>query len=215
MNSRERVKKALNFEEPDRVPLDLGGTTTSGIMAQALDRLRKYLKLEKKPVKVNEVLQMLGEVEMDVVEKLGIDILPVEPLVRFLGLKRERYKPWKLSDGTDVLVPGDFEVEVDKNKKKFFFTTPYPYISGSLHLGHGRAVTESDIYTRYKRMSGENVLFSLGFHISGTPVLGISTAIKNKDPNKIKLYESYVSAYEKDKKKVKSIVKLLNFLFLE
>ena len=100
-----------------------------------------------------------------------------------------------------------FEVEVDKNKKKFFFTTPYPYISGSLHLGHGRAVTESDIYTRYKRMSGENVLFSLGFHISGTPVLGISTAIKNKDPNKIKLYESYVSAYEKDKKKVKSIVK--------
>ena len=100
-----------------------------------------------------------------------------------------------------------FEVEVDKNKKKFFFTTPYPYISGSLHLGHGRAVTESDIYTRYKRMSGENVLFSLGFHISGTPVLGISTAIKNKDPDKIKLYESYVSAYEKDKKKVKSIVK--------
>ena len=114
MNSRERVKKSLNFEEPDRIPLDLGGTTTSGIMAHALDRLRNYLKLEKKPVKVNEVLQMLGEVEMDVVERLGIDILPVEPLVQFFGLKRERYKPWKLFDGTGVLVPGDFEVEVDK-----------------------------------------------------------------------------------------------------
>ena len=100
-----------------------------------------------------------------------------------------------------------FEAKIDKNKKKFFFSTPYPYISGSLHLGHGRAVAESDIYCRYKRMSGDNVLFSLGFHISGTPVLGISSAIKNKDPNRIKLYEGYVSAYEKDNKKVKSIVK--------
>ena len=113
MTSRERVKKALGFEEPDRVPLDLGGTTTSGIMAHALHGLRDCLGLEKRLVKVNEVLQMLGEVEMDVIERLGIDVLPVEPLVQFFGLKRERYKPWKLFDGTDVLVPGDFEVEVD------------------------------------------------------------------------------------------------------
>ena len=115
MNSRDRVKMALNFEEPDRVPMDLGGTTTSGIMAHALDRLRDSLELEKRPVKVNEVLQMLGEVEMDVIDKLEVDILPVEPLVQFFGLKRERYKPWKLFDGTDVSVPGDFDVEVDDN----------------------------------------------------------------------------------------------------
>src|SRR3989338_2863899 len=63
-----------------------------------------------------------------------------------------------------------FEAKPGKNKK-FFFTTPYPYISGSLHVGHGRAVTESDILCRYKRMVGFNVLFPMAFHISGTPVL--------------------------------------------
>ncbi|NOZ22893.1 MAG: methyltransferase, partial [Planctomycetes bacterium] len=46
MNSRERVLKALNHEEPDRVPLDLGGTFVTGIAAGALHRLRKHLGLE-------------------------------------------------------------------------------------------------------------------------------------------------------------------------
>jgi len=100
-----------------------------------------------------------------------------------------------------------FEANVDKKKEKFFFTTPYPYISGSLHIGHGRSVTESDIFSRFLRMEGFNVLFPLSFHITGTPVLGISSAIKNKDKDKIKMYEGYVSAYEKDKKKAKEIVK--------
>ena len=98
-----------------------------------------------------------------------------------------------------------FEAKPDK-RKKFFFTTPYPYISGSLHLGHGRAAIESDIYCRYMRMNGYNVLYPLSFHITGTPVLGISAAIKNKNSDVIKLYELYVAAYEKDSKKVKSIV---------
>jgi len=108
MTSRERVRMALEHREPDRVPIDLGGTIMSGIMAHALDRLRKHLGLEKRPVKVYEVFQMLGEVEADLVERLGVDVLPVEPPVQFFGLRRERYKPWRLWDGTDVLVPGDF-----------------------------------------------------------------------------------------------------------
>ena len=99
-----------------------------------------------------------------------------------------------------------FEAQADQ-RKKFFFTTPYPYISGSLHLGHGRAAVESDIYCRYMRMDGYNVLYPLAFHITGTPVLGISAAIKNKNPDVIKLYEGYVAAYEYNQKNVKSIVK--------
>ncbi len=113
MTSRERVMLALNHQEPDRVPLDMGGTIMSGIMAHALDRLRKELKLEERPVKVYEIFQMLGEVESDVVERLGIDVLPVEPLVQFFDLERRNWKPWKLWDGTDVLVPGNFNVEID------------------------------------------------------------------------------------------------------
>ena len=113
MRSRERVLAALSHREPDRVPIDLGSNLMSGIMAHALDRLRRHLGLERRPVRVHEVFQMLGEVEMDVVERLGTDILPVEPLVQFFGLRRENWKPWRLWDGTDVLVPGQFDVEVD------------------------------------------------------------------------------------------------------
>ncbi len=123
----------------------------------------------------------------------------VEKIINFSAIEKKWQKKW-----ADA---GIFEAEVDKKKKKFFFTTPYPYISGSLHLGHGRAVVESDILCRYKRMQGFNVLYPISFHITGTPVLGIASAIKNGDKSKIRLYEEYVSAYVSDKEKVKKIVR--------
>ncbi len=112
MTSRERVLVSLSFREPDRVPLDLGGSIMSGIMAQPLEALRRHLGLERRPVRVYELFQMLGEVELDLVERLGLDVLPVEPPVQFFGLRREGWKPWRLWDGTEVLVPGAFEVEL-------------------------------------------------------------------------------------------------------
>ncbi len=112
MTSRERVLKALNHEEPDRVPLDLGGSFVASIAATSLHHLRRRLGLEDRPVKVCDAYQMLGEVEMDVVERLSLDCLPVEPPSLTLGLVREGWKPWTLMDGTEVLVPGKFGVEV-------------------------------------------------------------------------------------------------------
>jgi leucyl-tRNA synthetase len=99
-----------------------------------------------------------------------------------------------------------FQPKINKRKKKFFFTTPYPYISGSLHIGHGRAVTESDIYVRYMRMKGFNVLYPLAFHITGTPVLGISAAIEACDRSKIDLYSGYVRNYIKSEKAAEKVV---------
>jgi leucyl-tRNA synthetase len=99
-----------------------------------------------------------------------------------------------------------FEPRIDQKRRKFFFTTPYPYISGSLHIGHGRAVTESDIYVRYKRMKGFNVLYPLAFHITGTPVLGISSAIAGGDQKKIELYKGYVRNYVSNEKEIEKII---------
>lgn len=95
---------------------------------------------------------------------------------------------------------------MDNSKDKFFITTPYPYISGSLHIGHGRSVVETDIIARFKRLEGYNVLFPLGFHITGTPVLGISSAIENNDKKMISLYRRYVSAYVDDEKEIDEIL---------
>lgn len=112
MTSRERVMMALNHQEPDRVPVDLGGTFVTGIAASTLYRLRRHLGLAERPVKVFDLLQMLGEVELDLVERLDLDVLSVErPAVAF-GIRNEGWKPWTLFDGTPVEVPGDFNVEV-------------------------------------------------------------------------------------------------------
>ncbi len=99
-----------------------------------------------------------------------------------------------------------FEVDIDPKKEKFFINTPYPYISGSLHIGHARAVTEVDVYSRFIRLQGKNVLFPMAFHISGTPVLGISLGIQNGDEKKIAQYKEYVRAYVSNEKEVEKIV---------
>jgi uroporphyrinogen-III decarboxylase len=116
MNSRERVFSALNHQEPDRVPIDLGGSLVSGIMAGALVRLREHLGMDHSAVRVYDCFQMLGEVTSDLVEKFQLDMLPVEPeYITFEHLKRGDYKPWTLFDGTRVLVPGAFEVTVSES----------------------------------------------------------------------------------------------------
>jgi len=113
MNSRERVLTTINHQEPDRVPVDLGGSLVSGIMAGALVRLREHLGLDHTQVRVYDCFQMLGEVTMDLVERFQLDLLPVEPeAIAFEHLKRRDYKPWTLFDGTGVWMPGAFEVTV-------------------------------------------------------------------------------------------------------
>ncbi len=92
-------------------------------------------------------------------------------------------------------------------RKKFFFTVPYPYVSGLLHVGHGRTYTNGDVIARYHRMKGENVLWPMAFHITGTPVLAICAKIKSGDVATIKMFEEHVSIYEQDPARVKDIVR--------
>ncbi len=61
MNSRERVLAAVNFEAPDRVPIDLGALRASGINAVVYDRLKKRLGLNS-PTKIHDTMQILAEI---------------------------------------------------------------------------------------------------------------------------------------------------------
>lgn len=113
MNSRERVAMALNHKEPDRVPLDLGGSVVTGMHVSSVYLLRQALGLDSPgtPVKVIEPYQMLGEIKPDLMEALGVDVAPLEGPSTFFGYKREGWKPWTLFDGTPVLVPEGFNTE--------------------------------------------------------------------------------------------------------
>lgn len=100
-----------------------------------------------------------------------------------------------------------FTAKINPDKKKYFITIPYPYVTGNLHVGHGRTYTVGDFVARFKRLQGYNVLFPVAFHITGTPVLAISSKISENDEETIKLYEEYVNLYENDLEKSKEIVK--------
>jgi uroporphyrinogen-III decarboxylase len=113
MTSRERVTLALDHQEPDRVPLDLGSSGTTGIMATTYARLREKLRVNSSPPRVTEILQMLAEVEVPVLEQLGCDVLPVSLPSGFFGIPYRDWKPWRTFEGIDVLVPGRFNLVVD------------------------------------------------------------------------------------------------------
>ena len=110
MNSRERVMAALNHRQPDRVPVDLGGSVVTGIHASALAKLRAALGLEPRPVKVYEPMMMLGLVEDDVRRAIGSDVVGLNAPGTLLGYRNQDWKPWRLPDGTAVLMGGGFAV---------------------------------------------------------------------------------------------------------
>ncbi len=115
MTSRERVALALNHREPDRLPLDLGGSATTGMQASSVYILRQALGLDPPgtPVKVTEPFQILGEIKPDLMEALGVDVVPLPGPRGIFGFENTGWKEWKLFDGTPVLVPEAFNTDLE------------------------------------------------------------------------------------------------------
>ncbi len=99
-----------------------------------------------------------------------------------------------------------FVARPDPSRPKYFITFPYPYVSGPLHIGHGRTNTQVDIIARYKRIRGYNVLYPMASHVTGIPIFAISDQIRRGDQKTIELYRRYVSRYVKDPEEVERIL---------
>jgi uroporphyrinogen decarboxylase len=93
LSSRERVKLALNHQETDRVPFDLGATGVTGIHITAYRNLRQHLGLPAVEVRTDDVIQQLAVIDEDVAERLKTDC-------RSLG--RRRYVAQHSSAGYNV-----------------------------------------------------------------------------------------------------------------
>ncbi len=115
MTSRERVLCALDHRQPDRVPIDSGATAVTGMHVSAVAALREHFGLEKRVVKVHEPFQMLGLIEEDLQEALGIDVDGMLPRSTIFGFADEGWKPWRMYSGLEVLVPRDFNTSLDAN----------------------------------------------------------------------------------------------------
>ena len=90
-------------------------------------------------------------------------------------------KKWQKKWETEKI----FEVEVDSSKKKFFLNAPYPYANGYPHIGHLYTYTRAETLARFKRLQGYNVLFPLGFHCTGSPIVSAAKRVEDKEPKQM------------------------------
>lgn len=114
MTSKDVVLNALNHQA-GRVPIDFGSTFITGIHCSAVAALRDHYGLEKRLVKVCEPFQMLGEVEDDLKDAMGVDTTCIMPQRTIFGFPNVNWKPYHTWWGQEVLVSEHFEVDEREN----------------------------------------------------------------------------------------------------
>jgi uroporphyrinogen decarboxylase len=111
MNSRERVLSSLHHKEPDRVPVDLGGMRSTGIMGIAYNKLKRHLGIVEGETRIYDITQQLAEPEEKILRILGVDCIDVARTLPPAGPAKISWTPWRLPDGSDAMVPSAFSAE--------------------------------------------------------------------------------------------------------
>ena len=113
--SRANLQKTLDHQQPERMVVDFGASPVTGIHVLLVEKLRDHFGLDKKPVRVIEPYQMLGEVEDDLQEAMGVDVIGISPSSDMFGNPMKDWKEYRTPWKQVVLVPGSFTVSVDGN----------------------------------------------------------------------------------------------------
>ncbi|WP_435156109.1 leucine--tRNA ligase [Haladaptatus sp. DFWS20] len=79
-----------------------------------------------------------------------------------------------------------------------FVTVPYPYPSGGMHIGHARTYTVPDVWARYRRLQGDNVLFPIAWHVTGTPIIGAVERLKNREQKQLSVLQDTFNVSDED-----------------
>jgi len=119
MNGKEKMRAALAHTEGP-VPFDLGATPVSGAHISVVRELRQWYGLAERPVKLTDPMQMLGEIDDELREAMGIDTVSAAGKFNIYGFANENYKPWRTPWGQEILVPGDFNV-TEANGKVYMY----------------------------------------------------------------------------------------------
>ena len=139
LTSRERVRLALSHSEPDRVPLDLGGCSVTGMHVSSVYKLRQALKLDAPgtPIKVIEPFQMLGEIKLDLVERLGVDVLPLVWTEYFLWVPFPGVETLDLPRWHSRLGPGRFNTQPETDGSLLMYPEGDQSVPASGHMPQG------------------------------------------------------------------------------
>lgn len=138
ISSRERLEATLSHQSPDVVCVDFGATHVTGINVSVVAQLRRALLGEPDyRVRVTEPYQMLGEIDDALAEALGIDVVGVLGRKTMFGFENKDFKPFTLFDGTEVLVPGDFNVTDDGQGGYYIYPDGDTTVPPSGHMPKG------------------------------------------------------------------------------
>ncbi|MHB8522957.1 MAG: uroporphyrinogen decarboxylase family protein [Limisphaerales bacterium] len=108
MTSRERVLAAIGHRQPDRVPVDLGATPSSGISAMAYGNLKRHLGLTQGHTRVYDVVQQLAQPEGFILDRFGVDAIDVG---RAFNTDDAAWYDMALADGQSAQYPAWFHPE--------------------------------------------------------------------------------------------------------
>lgn len=114
---------------------------------------------------------------------------------------RELERKWqdRWEDGGRYHVDPPAEVgEEASDEDATFVTVPYPYPSGGMHIGHVRTYTVPDVYARYRRLQGDNVLFPIAWHVTGTPIIGAVNRLQKREPEQMSVLKDTYGVPESD-----------------
>jgi hypothetical protein len=113
--SKENFIKTINHKQPDKVVVDFGSTAVTGIHVLIIEKLRDYYGLAKKPVKVIEPYQMLGEIDSELIREMNIDVIGLFSEKNMFGVKNDDWTVHKTLWGQEVLFPGNFNYTYNNN----------------------------------------------------------------------------------------------------
>jgi hypothetical protein len=114
-SSKQNFRKTINHEQPDKVVTDFGSTSVTGIHVLVVEKLREYFGLEKRPVRVIEPFQMLGEIDEDLRRQMNIDVIGLYGENNMFGIPNRDWKLHKTFWGQEVLLPGEFNFTTNSN----------------------------------------------------------------------------------------------------
>jgi len=120
LTGKERIQTVLSHREADRIALDFGATSVTGIHVKKIAEFRRYYGLEDKPVKVVEPFQMLGEVDDELVKIWNVDTIGVGGRTDMFGHYQEDYVETRTPWGQTVLLPKSF-IQKEENGNTYVF----------------------------------------------------------------------------------------------
>jgi len=121
MTSRERVWKAINHQEPDMIPIDIGGTKSTGMHADTFCMIGKELGIDAQLPRVPDVFQMLCRMDEPIRSWTHTDCLQIENFIEYFDLKNHNWIPWTDHAGNRLLMPEEFKPVPDEKGTLYLY----------------------------------------------------------------------------------------------